>query len=70
MGWPCPRGRHTHCVCAAAGLRPGSLGLLLAQDGVPDEEGEGAGQLLVWLARTVLAAQREPGLLPETQGQA
>lgn len=70
VGWPCPRGRHTHGVCAAAGLRPGPLGLLRAQDGIPDEEREGAGQLLVGLGRTVLAAQQELGPLPETQGQA
>lgn len=66
-GWHLPLvGSHTHRVCAAAGICPGSLGLFQAQDGVPDEEREGASQLLIWFSRTALAAQRELGLLQGT----
>lgn len=56
-------GSHTHCICAATGLCPGLLELFLAQDSVPDEDREGARQLLIQFSHTVLAAQRELGLL-------
>lgn len=56
-------GSHTHGICAVTGLCCGPLGLFLAQDSVPDEDGKGTSQLLIWLSHKVLAAQRELGLL-------
>lgn len=59
----CHCGKPTHCICAATGLCPGLLELFLAQDRVPDEDREGTGQLLIQFSHTVLATQRELGLL-------